>query len=95
VETLEKALQTSLHVPKLKNGRKECACLLTADIGAYNTCGHLCKYCYANYSEELVKENLKKHDKNSPLLIGNLKPEDKIRITKQESWIDYQLKLEF
>lgn len=94
VETFEKALHASLHVPKKKSGRKECACLLTADIGAYNTCGHLCKYCYANYSKEAVLENIRKHDKNAPILIGNLKPEDKIIMAKQESWVDYQLKLE-
>lgn len=93
VETFEKALHTALNVPKIKNGRKDCACLLTADIGNYNTCGHLCKYCYANYSEKLVKENLKKHDKNSPLLIGELMTQDKLYCAKQESWIDNQLKL--
>ena len=26
-----------------------------ADIGAYDTCGHLCKYCYANADVNLVK----------------------------------------
>lgn len=94
VETFEKALHTTLHVPKRKGSRKECACILTADIGAYNTCGHLCKYCYANYSKEAVLDNLQKHDKKAPILIGNLKPEDKIIMAKQESWVDYQLKLE-
>lgn len=94
VETFENALHASLQVPKKKGARSECACLLTADIGAYNTCGHLCKYCYANYSAELVKENLQKHDKNSPLLIGNLLPHDKIHQARQESWLDNQLKLE-
>nr|WP_302810292.1 DUF1848 family protein [Eubacterium ventriosum] len=31
--------------------RKECACFMGNDIGAYNTCLHMCKYCYANYDE--------------------------------------------
>ena len=69
------------------------ACFLWSDIGAYNTCGHLCKYCYANYSAELVNENMRKHDVNSPLLIGNLREGDVIHSVKQESWVDHQLKL--
>lgn len=24
------------------------------DISSYNTCGHLCKYCYANANKSLV-----------------------------------------
>ena len=27
------------------------------DVGAYNSCMHLCKYCYANANQGLVKEN--------------------------------------
>ncbi len=94
VETFEKALHSSLAVPKKKGARQECACLLGNDIGAYNTCGHLCKYCYANYSADIVKDNMKKHDASSPLLIGSLQKHDRIHEAKQESWLDYQLKLE-
>ena len=40
-------------------------CFLTSDIGVYNTCKHFCRYCYVNYSTELVQKNWKQHDLNS------------------------------
>ena len=56
-------------------------------IGAYDTCLNGCKYCYANKRPDLARENVKLHDKNSPLLIGNIKKTDKITISKPESFI--------
>ncbi|MDE7270329.1 MAG: DUF1848 domain-containing protein, partial [Acetatifactor sp.] len=58
---LEKALGCRLNVPKKRLARSECSWLLGADIGAYNTCGHGCLYCYANYSKETVMRNMKLH----------------------------------
>ena len=72
--------------PKLKTIRENCNCLMGNDIGAYNTCLHLCKYCYANYNKELVLENIRKHDDNSPFLIGSHVKEDNIKTAKQKSW---------
>ncbi len=66
---------------KARTGGK-CNCVEMVDIGVYNTCSHFCKYCYANYDEKKVKENMKKHDKNSSLIIGNLEPDDIIKVRK-------------
>lgn len=95
IQTFEQALQETLKVPKQKKNQRNnlCACLLGTDIGAYDTCGHLCKYCYANTDAALVKDNRNKHDPNSPFLIGNSQPEDVIHEAIQKSWIDRQIKL--
>ncbi len=85
-EIVEKAINNTLQPPKRKNLRQECNCLMGNDIGAYNTCGHLCKYCYANANKQFVIENMKKHDDNSPFLIGRSEPGDKITEAKQKSW---------
>ena len=62
--------------------RKEnkCDCVEMVDIGVYNSCNHLCKYCYANYDEEKVLSNMMKHNKGSSLLIGELEIDDIIKI---------------
>ena len=94
VAMYEQALGRRLKVPKTAPARKECACYLGGDIGAYNTCGHLCRYCYANYDTATVRKNLAAHDPESPLLIGHLEPGDQVHEAKQESWIDPQITME-
>ena len=59
--------------------KKYCQCVEMVDVGAYNSCYHLCKYCYANYDEIQIKSNILKHDLNSPLLIGNIESDDIIK----------------
>ena len=59
-----------IDIRKDKSQRRECGCVASVDIGAYNTCLHGCLYCYANHSHSAVLENTQAHDKLSPLLIG-------------------------
>ena len=61
---------------------RKCDCVEMVDIGAYNSCNHLCKYCYANYDEKKVKENIKTHDINSSLLLGHIEEDDEIVVRK-------------
>ena len=70
---------------KSSNVRKEkkCECVQMVDIGDYNSCMHMCKYCYANYDEKMVSTNFKMHDDNSSLLIGTIQSDDVIKVRKK------------
>ena len=63
---------------KARKGNK-CNCVEMVDIGVYNTCKHLCKYCYANFDEQAISNNVIKHNPDSSLLIGELHDDDIIK----------------
>ena len=91
-EIIEKAAGIHLIQKTGKqNLRKHCACLPMHDIGAYNSCPHLCKYCYANYDARLVAKNYAIHNPESHFLLGESKPDDKLHDAKQKSLRDEQL----
>ena len=52
--------------------RKACGCAPSVDIGAYHTCPHGCKYCYASGSEATVEKYIRQYDPVSPILCGQL-----------------------
>lgn len=90
ISDYEKAIGKQLNAPKRKGARAECACYLSCDIGAYNTCRHLCRYCYANAEAGKVLANSRRHDPASPFLIGNYMEGDEIHDVPQQSWINEQ-----
>ena len=90
---IERAIGKNLKIPKGKYRIRECNCIFGRDIGAYNTCLHGCRYCYANSNMKLVKKNQKLHNPDSPLLIGEVKEGDVVKEVSEPSYIDAQTRL--
>lgn len=62
-------INESTYAVKKKNNKDSgqrhfCGCIVSKDIGQYNTCPHLCEYCYANTSKEAALVNWKRHTQN-------------------------------
>lgn len=94
-EIVERAIGSKLNPPKNNSKRTMCNCLMGNDIGAYNSCMHLCKYCYANVNQGIVKQNIEKHNPKSPFVIGEQEPGDEIITAKQKSWLDVDDQISF
>ncbi len=62
---------------------KKCNCVEMVDIGVYNSCKHFCKYCYANFDEKQVENNVQNHNPTSSLLVGKIEETDMIKVRKK------------
>lgn len=84
-ELISRLLNKPIKKSKAASQRPGCSCMDSIDIGAYNTCGNGCLYCYANTGIETARQKLKEHQWEGELLSGTLLPEDKLteRIMKK------------
>lgn len=70
---IERITGYPITATKDKNQRDICRCVESIDIGTYESCLNGCVYCYAikgNYTT--AQFNRSKHDKTSPMLIGEV-----------------------
>jgi len=75
------------------NQRPDCRCMPSIDIGQYDSCPHLCRYCYANNSPAAVRKNYAGHDADSPLIYGSLQGDETITLRTAAGRRPQQLKL--
>ena len=87
-EILEQAHNVVYKNVKGTGIRENCHCIPSRDIGAYNSCLSECKYCYANRKPDIPKKVIKMHNEKSPLLLGQLKENDRLIGTKIISYIE-------
>ncbi len=85
-ELIERLTGYRIKAGKDKVQREACGCIESMEIGAYNTCGNGCRYCYANFSPASVRTNCRLYDVNSPFLCSEpAGPLDKVTRRKTVS----------
>ncbi len=80
---IENVLGKKTVLRRDKNQRPACACMESIEVGTYNCCANGCNYCYALQNITSNAQNMRQHNPNSPVLIGEL-PENAL-ITQREN----------
>ena len=84
-EIVEHVIGAKIDVAKDKTQRQECGCMTSVDIGQYDTCTHLCAYCYANFRPKIAEANFRRHNSEDTSLFGAIRPDAKITERKMNS----------
>jgi transcriptional regulator len=69
-EYIEKVFGIEVAHKKDPGQRKACGCVMSRDIGMYDSCPFGCQYCYATSNFERARLNHSQHDPKSPSLLG-------------------------
>ncbi|MCC8146623.1 MAG: DUF1848 domain-containing protein [Bacteroidales bacterium] len=88
IDLVERIVGHKIKAKKDSNQRDVCRCIESIDIGMYASCFHDCNYCYAIRNQKDLHSNARLHDKNSPLLIGNLQGDEIIKKREMKSLKD-------
>ena len=90
---IERIVGCAIDVKKDANQRGACRCIESVDIGAYDTCLHGCKYCYATSNEKTARRRAGAHDPNHPSLIGYVRGDEKVTDRTAASQKSKQIRL--
>jgi hypothetical protein len=77
-ELISRVFGLELESKKDNCQRKQCGCVASKDIGMYDSCLFGCLYCYATASFKRARANYRRHDPESPSLLG-CSDEDMVR----------------
>jgi len=69
-QLIEKLFALRVTHQKDPHQRPACGCVVSKDIGVYDTCAFRCLYCYATRDIGAAGRNRLKHDPEAPSLIG-------------------------
>jgi DNA repair photolyase len=69
-QVIEEAFGTQVNRKKDPTQRAACGCVVSRDIGMYDSCLFGCRYCYATQSFERARVNFDQHDPTAPSLVG-------------------------
>ncbi len=85
-EVIAEAFGVDIPGKKDPAQRAACGCVVSRDIGMYESCLYGCQYCYATKSFDLARLNFEVHDPRSPSLLGGHEPPKAEDCAAADAW---------